>query len=351
MGQAIELTDRVKEICREIVSNHVPEEVPFFESIWVSFWGSMKCVTVEQISESVSWRLTDEPIRYLGAIGGQHDQTVDTFYAIGTLCITTARLIQNTSPSDFDVSVIEDTMVAVSASIGTPQYLSSAIVKDAASLLRNIISTSPEDLARQVGRRSTEHGPKSQVARAGVDGADYVYVDRLTASLKYKKGHRCKLRGARSIPKRGDYAIVVNEPDNCLTIKKGRKSIEYEISDLMLSQRIWLYLSMKNVGGSFTLADIAALRRSDKGIEPKTLYHYRASLSQSRKGKPSLVILNDLLPEAKEETYYPPKQGWSFCWIRIPKTYEQSVLLKGSRRLSSNQEYGPESAKRDDRNL
>lgn len=335
MGASIELTDSIKDICREIVGNHIPDEIPYFESVWVAFWDSLRCATVEQIPETASWRLTDDPIHHLGAIGRQHDQTVDTFYAIGTLCITTARLLQNLSPLEFDESTVEETMLIVSENIGTPQYLSSAILSDAASLLRSTILTSTEVSALQAKAELSEDGSKRQAEHAGVDGVEYVYVTRLTNSEKYKKDHRCKLRGARSIPKRGDYAIVVNEPDNRLTIKEGRKSKNYEILDLMLSQRIWLYLSMKNVGGSFTLADISALRRSDKGIEPSTLYHYRGSLKQEREGKPSLDILSKVFPDAKEETYYPPINGWSFCWIRARRKHEESMLLKGSRKAPS----------------
>ena len=107
MNEALALTEKVKAICREIVGNQIPEEMPYFESVWTAFWDSLECTTVEQIQEAVSWRLSDDPILHLGAIGGQHDQTVDTFYAIGTLCIATARIVQNASTSDFDKSTVE----------------------------------------------------------------------------------------------------------------------------------------------------------------------------------------------------------------------------------------------------
>ena len=128
-----QLTERVQSVCRTLVGDHLPYEADLLDPVWDAFWQSVDCSAIEELPESLEWRLDSEPIRNLGATGDGSGREIDTLYVVGVIVQAVAKLLGRTG--ELTTSDIEQVLSAEATRAEAPAHLRGIFERHAVGLL------------------------------------------------------------------------------------------------------------------------------------------------------------------------------------------------------------------------
>lgn len=300
----------MKTLCREFVTAKLPHELGYFDSVWDAFWMALDCQNIEELPLSLSWMDEEEPIRALGAISGQQNQVVDSLYAIGTLCVTAARVMQTSSEPDFDARHVHDVMMNVATSLAAPKHISNGMEPFVRGLHSIVLSESGIAIDEKMEQVASNHGVKAH---------EEFVVQGLYKSKPFGPMPK-PLQDALKESKKRKYDIVVDEPN--WTILTSAREDPLEIPDLEIRQRYLLWFAVTNVGNppldrNLFFEDCPSAVHLDAEHYHQELGHLADELGGD--------IRKRMISHKARNKIFIPKHTWSYYWIRSKD--EQTRLL------------------------
>ncbi len=312
MASRVNLTDRIKEVCIALVSEHARQESHLFEHVWGAVWRSLQCQRMEDLATGAAWHPSSRPITELGAIDRGSGQALDTLFIVGAIIDATASILRNSDRADLTTAGIDEAISTGAERVGAPLHVRRLLGRYATGLLAEQLgatdwqdATKPPEPVQQFRLRVDwcEEARATEEAETHSELFESVDVEKRFEANKKK------------------YTLYVDERSLAVYVHTGRRSLRREHpvpwSVLQTRHRILLGLILQAFRGS-RMIRYEVISRDGAFFESLNAVNPWVSVQRTKSQLDKMLqgILKKTVRSVGGSNCYEIREQISYCWTR-----------------------------------